>query len=278
MAGMIPFGCGQCLPCRVNRRRLWAWRMWLESLCHDENCFVTLTYSAEHYPSDGSLRPLDVTNFLKRFRKSIEPLKVRYFLVGEYGEQTERAHYHLSMFGVGQAHMLKIQEAWPFGFTSTHEFNEKTAAYVAGYVTKKMTRKDDPRLNGRYPEFARMSLRPGIGAPAMKVIGDQLHTPAGLDELAKGDVPMRLKLGRIAVPLGRYLRKVLRDEVGMPEHMVQAVKDKFAQEKSLEMCALFETTVKIGKYISIKEAEVARNLGRIRSIEGKSKLTKKGTL
>lgn len=51
----------------------------------------------------------------------------------------------------------------------------ESATYVAGYVTKKLTKPGDPKLGGRHPEFARMSLRPGIGAGAMYDIGKAIQ-------------------------------------------------------------------------------------------------------
>lgn len=70
--GPQQFGCGQCMPCRVNRSRLWIARMMLEALEYEErgeeSAFVTLTYDAEHVPPDGSLRPLDLRVFLNRLR------------------------------------------------------------------------------------------------------------------------------------------------------------------------------------------------------------------
>ena len=95
---MIPFGCGQCIPCRINRKRLWTHRLMLESFSHSDATFVTLTYDPEKY-SGESLRPEDVTKFLKRLRRKLEPKKLRYYLVGEYGDKTGRPHYHIALFG-----------------------------------------------------------------------------------------------------------------------------------------------------------------------------------
>lgn len=95
------------------------------------------------------------------------------------------------------------------------ELNLKTASYLCGYVTKKMTHRDDPRLYGREPEFARMSLRPGIGANAM-------HNAASAMmqwdlEKRDADVPHALSWSGRDLPLGRYLRRKLRTYVGRDE-------------------------------------------------------------
>lgn len=73
MKGVLAFGCGQCNPCRINRRRLWTHRIMLESLKHGDSSFVTLTY--ETLPSDGSLVPKDLQNFMKYLRMRVSPKK-----------------------------------------------------------------------------------------------------------------------------------------------------------------------------------------------------------
>lgn len=86
----------------------------------------------------------------------------------------------------------------------------RSSQYIAGYVTKKMTMRQDVRLKGRHPEFARMSLRPGIGANAMWDVASVLMQY----KLDNRDVPLALDHGGVALPLGRYLRRKLRVMVG----------------------------------------------------------------
>lgn len=276
MVGTVPFGCGQCVPCRVNRRRLWSWRMFFESLCHDESAFLTLTYDERHLPPGGNLVPKDLQDWLKRFRRALEPRRLRFFAVGEYGDQTFRPHYHASLFGVGPWAQRLVEQTWGKGHVLLAEFNQTTAQYVAGYVVKKMTSVGDPRLVGRVPEFARMSLRPGIGAEAMKVIAEQLGTDAGLEEMMRrcGDVPSQLLVGRRKVPLGRYLRAKLREEVGMPAHVKQRITDAWSQERSLEVLALFKNSTAVDARSAVVEA----SLGRIQSVEARSKIRARRTL
>ena len=97
--GIYSFGCGQCLPCRVSKSRLWAHRILLESYLYNNNTFVTLTYSEDDktVKKINNLLSLDsehTKNFLKRLRSKFPKNKIRYYLVGEYGEQTQRPHYH----------------------------------------------------------------------------------------------------------------------------------------------------------------------------------------
>lgn len=222
------FGCGQCLPCRMNRRRTWTHRLMLEAMDHQDKTFVTLTYSPKFLPSDGGLSPEHLRDWLKRFRRRIEPRVVRYFAVGEYGDETWRPHYHVALFGVKPCdyalvprkyrricrcpQCLDVRETWKFGHVSLDILEAKSAQYIAGYVVKKMTGRDDPRLNGRLPEFARMSLKPGIGANAMFDVASALMR-LSLD----GAVPSVLKIGGRDWPLGRYLRRRLSMYVGQSD-------------------------------------------------------------
>ena len=67
----IQIPCGQCIGCRLEKSRVWAMRCMHEASLYPKNCFVTLTYDDDHLPENGSLRPADMTKFLKRLRKNI---------------------------------------------------------------------------------------------------------------------------------------------------------------------------------------------------------------
>src|SRR5574341_130610 len=210
MRGTLPFGCGQCLPCRINRRRIWTHRIMLEAAKHAKSAFVSLTYASGQLPVKNriaTLRPRDVQLWLKRLRRATGSL--RYFLVGEYGDETQRPHYHAAVFGIDAGacvfcrHQYRrsgcdclLARSWGLGNVHVGDLTEKSAQYVAGYVTKKMTSVSDGRLHGRHPEFARMSLRPGIGAAAMVDVARVLTTPVGAEMVCQtGDVPSTLKYG-----------------------------------------------------------------------------------
>lgn len=275
MAGNVPFGCGQCQPCRINRRRLWTWRMYLESLVSDGSSFVTLTYAPEKLPDGGTLVPRHLQLWLKRLRFRHSNRTVRFFACGEYGDLTERPHYHAALFGLGPEFSESISTTWPHGFVSVYEFNETTAQYIAGYVVKKMTAKNDPRLKGRYPEFARMSLRPGLGAGAMDIVLSVLRLGPALESVrASMDVPTQLQLGRKLIPLGRYLRGLLRKKFGMTPDDIQAVTDSWSLEKSQEMLAMCLDAGVSPSPVAIKASLLEHNLGRIQAVEARQKISR----
>jgi hypothetical protein len=90
--------CGRCIGCRLERSRQWAVRCVHEASLHEKNCFITLTYSPENLPKDGSLDVSHFQKFMKRFRKRFGP-GIRFFHCGEYGESLSRPHYHACIFG-----------------------------------------------------------------------------------------------------------------------------------------------------------------------------------
>lgn len=280
--GMI-YGCGQCLPCRLNRRRIWTHRIMLEAAQYEDNSFLTLTYDDEHLPPDGSLQPKDAQDWLKRFRKAIEPFRVRYYLVGEYGDASNRPHYHLALFGYPACNFGNsryshrdnccpvcdlVRDTWAKGHVFVGKLETSSAQYIAGYVTKKMTAKDDPRLKGRYPEFARMSLRPGIGADAMHEVASTLME-FNL-ESAQSDVPSALRHGTRELPLGRYLRRKLRLMVGKDEKISQ---EAFT-EMGKEMLSVLEASKSSPEGLSAKQIVLQKNKGSVQRIEALYRLFK----
>lgn len=237
-------GCGQCMPCRMNVRRVWMHRIMLEAAQYSDNCFATLSYDDDHLPEGATLVPKHYQDFLKRLRARIAPQKLRFYLVGEYGEKSGRPHYHAALFGFatcrfGQSRYSKVKsrccercelvrEVWGHGNIYLGTLEDDSAGYMARYVTKKMTKHDDPRLLGRYPEFGRMSLRPGIGGDAMWDIASALMQYE-LDS-TEPDVPTSLRHGKKLLPLGRYCRRRLRKFIGHEENAPQAVVDQMAAE------------------------------------------------
>lgn len=249
MKGLLPCSCGgHCKPCKINIRRLWTHRIMLESKVHKSSSFFTLTYDDAHLPPGQTLNPKDVQDFLKRLRKSISPSRVRFYLVGEYGTTTQRPHYHGVLFGYppcmyGQTN-LRIQsccencstitKAWGNGSIHLAQLTEKSAQYVAGYVMKKFKEESCPK--DKYPEFSRMSLKPGIGALAMSVVAQPIIAIQKELNQSYLDVPATLQSGRRPMPLGRYLRSKLREELGRSRETPLAVKVAYIAE----VCRLHE--------------------------------------
>lgn len=204
-------GCGQCLPCRINRRRLWTARLTLEAFLHDHSAFVTLTYAPAHLPADGSVSPRHLKLFLMRLRKAAGK-SFRYFAVGEYGTRGGRPHYHALLFSSPSVEL--INRCWVLGQIHVGTVTAASASYVTGYCTKAWTREGDPRLKGRHPEFCRMSLKPGIGAGAIPEIARAARAGGSRYIASKGDVPRELRIAGKKMDIGRYLTGKLREALG----------------------------------------------------------------
>lgn len=203
---LIP--CGKCIGCRIRQREDWTTRIELEARDYpkEEVWFITLTYDDDHVPGmivktgeilrkvqytwkPGEKRPSsvqillyeDIQKFLKRLRKAYRG-KLRYFVAGEYGEQTARPHYHMILYGwrpTDLENLYKIHhngyynskwlaDLWGMGQIQIAQAVPETYRYVAGYVTKKMYEIDGKKANvyyelGQTKPFACMSLRPGLG-------------------------------------------------------------------------------------------------------------------
>lgn len=147
--------------------------------------FLTLTYSDENNPY--SLRYRDYQAFMQRVRRKFG--KARFFMCGEYGEDTFRPHYHAILFGIyfadrvlhqrgnsgfGLYSSRTLSELWPLGHALIGDLTFESAAYVGRYCVKKVTgglaKEHYTRLvpsTGELiecqPEFCQMSRRPGIG-------------------------------------------------------------------------------------------------------------------
>lgn len=233
----MAFPCGGCLPCRHSRARVWSHRLMLEATQHEENCFVTLTYTDTHVIQSPHVNPRHIQLFIKRLRKRGQ--KFRYYAVGEYGPSTWRPHYHLAAFGLpgcerGQTDLRKenccpqctlLRDTWGMGAVQLARLEPASAAYIAGYVTQKLTA---PKLpTNLHPQFQRMSLRPGIGYACMHDVANVLLTHYPNLE----DVPIALSHGKSKLPLGKYLRRSLRKMMGSPDGKApQATLKKMAQE------------------------------------------------
>ncbi len=218
--------CGQCIGCRLERSRQWAVRCMHEAAMSPDNAFITLTYSDEFLPRDGSLDKRAFQLFMKRLRRRTDG-RVRFFHCGEYGDESGRPHYHALLFGRDFADKYQwaerkgmpvwrsdeLEALWAFGQSEIGSVTFESAAYCARYVVKKITGKAaaahyervDPETGVLFqlePEYATMSRRPGLGTswferfgsevfPADEVIvrGRAMKPPRFYDEIFKVDEP-----------------------------------------------------------------------------------------
>jgi hypothetical protein len=260
--------CRQCMPCRINHKRVVTGKILMEMYSYktqhrnvvitNPSSFVTLTYDDDHLPKHQTLVKEDLVKFIDKVRKSSLG-HFRYYAVGEYGDKTQRPHYHLALFNVDPIQWEdRIREKWKKGFVHVGELSPESAGYIAGYCTKKMTNPRTWEDPNRIPEFARMSQRPPLGAAKVNEILDYLHTEQGSKHLAlQGDVPKVFKIRGKTYPLSPYWVKYLRDEIGItapPTHIAdwciedeQTKKDEIAARQKHEK--LYRRQRNTSKYI-----------------------------
>lgn len=159
LSEIIEVPCCKCMECRIRRTAEWTRRILDECSSNPEaNCFLTLTYDDDHLPLVynenthelvPSLHKEHLTNFFKIFRKRLSPNKIKYYACGEYGDDTNRPHYHVALMGWRPRldrmdkhgrywSSYDISDAWPYGNNTVGTLNKESAQYVAGYIRKKL--------------------------------------------------------------------------------------------------------------------------------------------
>lgn len=162
--------CGKCIECLEKYSTEWAFRCMLEASKYKNNCQLTLTYS----DAPKSVQRRDLQLFIKRLRKALSPLKIRYFGCGEYGSQYRRPHYHLVVFNwyPADAYFWKysdshiplyrspfLEKIWTSGFSTVAHVDFHSCKYTAKYLQKLQ-----PVPSDMLPPFTCMSTHPGIAS------------------------------------------------------------------------------------------------------------------
>lgn len=118
-----------------------------------------------------------------------------------------------------------------------------------------MTSEYDPRLEGRRPEFARMSLRPGLGHGFMHEVAS---TMLQFDiHKTMADVPATLSHGKKKWPLGRYLRRSLREMVGKEKNISAEALDEIQARMQVMRNTAFHLSEPLSKQV-LKASEGRR--------------------
>lgn len=249
----LDLSCGQCYGCRLERSRQWAVRCVHEASLHEQNCFITLTYAAEHLPVNGSLVYSDFQRFMKRLRKRF--FSVRFFCAGEYGEKDGRPHFHACLFGMDfpdKVYFKKspsgeklyrsavLEDLWPVGFSTIGAVTFESAAYVARYVMKKLTGDGEKEYHivdpstgevwKRAKEFCHMSRRDGIGKDWLRLYAQ--------DVMTNGTVVVRGKEAGAPKFYRRYFKRT--DAPAEWERKATALAQRYCADRTPERLAVRE--------------------------------------
>lgn len=135
----ISYPCGKCYNCLQRERYRWVSRLALEfAVCSSAN-FITLTYDDQHLPSNSCLNKDDVTNFLRKFIPHDKKRTIKYFLVGEYGFEMDRPHYHIIFYNLNMDTFdihNKLLKCWDKGNVDVRILSMKLINYITKYIIK----------------------------------------------------------------------------------------------------------------------------------------------
>jgi hypothetical protein len=211
---IVPVGCGRCPYCKSVRSKQWAFRLSQEEKRSTSCHFITLTWDTEYIPINKhgqfTLRksivtkrkvkkiingkeidvekvyrkphPESVSAFIKRLRRyqkvSGNDQTIKYYAVGEYGEQFGRPHYHIMIFNLeGSKKVGKVngydayknkdvEKAWSIkgqqrGRIHIGDGTGNSSAYCAKYIDKNCDIGKAPN-DIRVPSYSVMSK--GLGS------------------------------------------------------------------------------------------------------------------
>ncbi|QIR82318.1 replication initiator protein [Chicken microvirus mg6_218] len=172
----VPVPCGKCIECLSQKGSEWSYRVMREFDYYGRiGCVMSLTYDNAHLPVDGSVNRRDLQLFLKRLRKHIAPVKLRYFGCAEYGILNGRPHYHLVVIGWQPDDLVfvrrskkntmlyrskTVEKIWSQGICAVAAVTADSVKYSAKYMQKIYF----DETSDRTPPFLTMSTHPGFGA------------------------------------------------------------------------------------------------------------------
>lgn len=210
--------------------------------------------------NQGNKFPLK-SEFKKR-KKSLPIQYLRYYMCGEYGDKTQRAHYHMCLYGwdpkdknfyafSGSKIKSKIYTSetlgklWGKGNAWIGEVTFESAAYTARYIMKKVNGQRqqkhyesvDPETGeiiNRKPEYTEMSLKPGIGAKWLEKYQS--------DVFPEGTVVARGHKGKSPKYYDKKYKKI--DPIGYEDLLFEREKAAKPGENSKERLAVRETVAK----------------------------------
>lgn len=177
--------CNHCNVCKGSKINSFVHRCKLESQMYDSlPWFCTFTYDDEHLPSDG-VSVLDMQKFMKRLRINLKRegfnFSPRYVIVGEYGKNTHRAHYHGLFWNINSRNehdYLKVsailERSWSKGFVM-HRLVDLSDD-KGYYYTSKYLKKDCIVPAGKNPCFMLSSRgKGGIGSRFIDKVAPQVR-------------------------------------------------------------------------------------------------------
>ena len=153
----VELPCGKCVFCLQQKVNEWTLRIKHELMFFRTGMFLTLTYNNSSVPRAFTSQPKFVDNqifytdttlvkahlqkFFKRLRYYLdkEKRKIKYYACGEYGDKTDRAHYHVILLGMKSWSFhdrMLIKKCWSYGHIDFGDASVASGRYVAKYCNK----------------------------------------------------------------------------------------------------------------------------------------------
>lgn len=238
IGGYQEVACGTCLMCRMLKAT------WNEILGNYEwNKFSTASYITLTYTNadlinlgrivtldDGTVRATnrykDGVEFVDRIKKHIiyhkleSPAlnpKMKYIMATEYGEETERNHIHLVIFGLDYKIGDKlIREKWNYGIEKILPLQSGGIRYVSEYLMKNwIDRKAEKILEKQGIEAPKCKHSKGLGSELFEKNLDYIRTHNGCIKWHGKNLPIpsyyARKFNIIRTPDFKETKKLMRE-------------------------------------------------------------------
>ena len=233
--------CGKCEECIKDKQNEYIIRTIEEAMkIKGDVYFLTLTYNEDNVPtvvdeegeldeetgelcsigqSIKSLNNKDITLWKKRCKRYIEyhyktKCDFSYLICGEYGPQTHRPHYHGLFLGISPRDMEIFKRDWEtnYGYTCIKEVSkfdvERTARYVAKYITKMRDLEDKNVMNGKVEKPRKITSK-GYGMPS-KERWKRMKIDVMGEDYSVEDLQKMVKPGQSTKKVSKIIEKVTR--------------------------------------------------------------------
>ena len=143
---LLTVPCGHCYQCVRKRKLEWEIRITSEMSVSDCSFFSLISYNEENLPNPPIADKLALQMLIRRLRRFLEyrygrHVKLKYFIVSEYGEERNRLHYHAIFFIKGiyfdrfQWKIL-LEPEWKKVFCSAYMLAPNWIHYCVKYMQK----------------------------------------------------------------------------------------------------------------------------------------------
>lgn len=219
----INASCNHCIECEQKYRTSWQFRLQQELKRAKSTFFVTLTYDDENLPSLSNGEVCYDNQHFTAWRKRMatyfkrhNDANIKYICTGEFGDETQRPHYHLILFIDCVVSYDEVNNAahyyWDYAQVvdvDEPRSNNAVSSYVTKYVMKDYYRETKPIIEGSKTNKFRIHVSNNLG---LNWLGTQESKEFYFDPdnhplvSLKGDDYSR------TIPIPRYYRKKIGRE------------------------------------------------------------------